>query len=65
MFIVHCRQDPVLPFQLGREVYAASKPPKSFLEIDGYCHEEASVIAPDKYGGALQIFLNGTYSQPR
>jgi fermentation-respiration switch protein FrsA (DUF1100 family) len=65
IFVVHCRKDPVLPFKLGQEVYAASKAPKTFLEIDGYCHEEASVIAPDKYRAALQSFLNGTYSQPQ
>ncbi|MDP9338652.1 MAG: alpha/beta hydrolase [Acidobacteriota bacterium] len=65
IFVVHCRQDPVLPFALGQEVYAASKPPKTFLEIDGYCHEEASVIAPDKYRVALHNFLNGVYIQTK
>lgn len=59
IFIVHCREDPVLPFTLGQEVYAASNPPKTFLEINGRCHEEASVIAPEKYRAALQNFLNG------
>jgi fermentation-respiration switch protein FrsA (DUF1100 family) len=58
IFIVHCRQDPVLPFTLGQEVYAASNPPKTFLEISGSCHEEASIIAPEKYRAALQNFLN-------
>ena len=59
IFIVHCRQDPVLPFTLGQEVYLASNPPKTFLEINGLCHEEASIIAPEKYRAALQNFLNG------
>jgi len=58
IFIVHCREDPVLPFTLGQEVYAASNPPKTFLEIHGRCHEEASIIAPEKYRAALQNFLN-------
>lgn len=65
ILIVHCNQDPVLPFKLGQEVYAASKPPKTFLEIDGYCHEEVAVIAPDKYRAALQNFLNGAHNQAR
>jgi fermentation-respiration switch protein FrsA (DUF1100 family) len=60
IFIVHCNQDPVLPFKLGQEVFAASRPPKTFLEINGYCHEEASVIAPEKYRAALQGFLTET-----
>jgi uncharacterized protein len=59
IFIVHCREDPVLPFTLGQEVYAASNPPKVFLEINDRCHEEASIIAPEKYRAALQNFLNG------
>jgi len=58
ILIVHCRQDSVLPFELGQEVYAAANEPKTFLEINGSCHEEASIIAPEKYRAALQNFLN-------
>jgi fermentation-respiration switch protein FrsA (DUF1100 family) len=57
IFIVHCNQDPVLPFQFGQDVYNAARPPKDFLEINGYCHEEASVIAPAQYRSALRKFL--------
>jgi fermentation-respiration switch protein FrsA (DUF1100 family) len=57
ILIVHCNQDPVLPFRLGQEVYDAARPPKDFLKIDSYCHEEASVIAPDKYHAVLRKFL--------
>ena len=58
ILIVHCRQDPVLPFQFGQEVYNAARPPKDFLEINGQCHEEASVIAPDSYRVALHRLLS-------
>jgi fermentation-respiration switch protein FrsA (DUF1100 family) len=57
VLIVHCHQDPVVPFGLGREVYDAARPPKDFLKIDSYCHEEASMIAPDKYRASLRKFL--------
>src|SRR5467141_17311 len=57
VFIVHCNQDPVLPFQFGQEVYNAARSPKHFLGINGYCHEEASVIAPTQYRSALRKFL--------
>ena len=57
IFIVHCNRDPVLPFQFGQDVYNAARPPKEFLEINGYCHEEASVIAPAQYQSALRKFL--------
>jgi uncharacterized protein len=58
IFILHCNQDPVLPFQFGQEVYGAARPPKEFLEINGQCHEEASVIAPENYRAALRAFLS-------
>jgi hypothetical protein len=57
ILIVHCKRDPVLPFQFGAEVYNSARTPKYFLQIDGYCHEEASVIAPAQYRAALQDFL--------
>ena len=58
IFVVHCNQDPVIPFTFGKEVFAASREPKAFLEINGACHEEASMIAPEKYRIALQSFLS-------
>jgi fermentation-respiration switch protein FrsA (DUF1100 family) len=59
IMIVHCTQDPVIPFALGQSVYNAAKSPKTFLTIDGSCHEEASLIAPSRYVLALQQFLAG------
>jgi uncharacterized protein len=58
LLIVHCSQDPVIPFQFGREVYEEALPPKNFLQVDGYCHEESSLIAPTQYRAALEEFLN-------
>ena len=58
ILIVHCNQDPVIPFQFGQEVYAAALPPKNFLQINAYCHEESSLIAPTQYHTALQEFLS-------
>lgn len=57
LLVIHCRQDPVLPFKFGEEVYNAAPSPKEFLSIDGPCHEEASVMAPNSYRAALQRFL--------
>jgi uncharacterized protein len=58
VLIVHCTQDPVIPFQFGQEVYDEALAPKNFLQINGYCHEESSLIAPTQYRTALQEFLN-------
>lgn len=57
ILIVHCHQDPVIPFQFGQEVYDAALPPKTFLQINSYCHEESSIVAPTQYSEALQGFL--------
>jgi len=42
----------------AQEVYNAARSPKTFLEINGQCHEEASIIAPDNYRVALRGFLS-------
>lgn len=57
ILVVHCMQDPVLPFQFGQEVYNEARSPKHFLWISGDCHEESSLIAPLQYRSALQKFL--------
>jgi fermentation-respiration switch protein FrsA (DUF1100 family) len=58
VLIVHCIQDPVISFQLGKAVYEGAQEPKSFAPIDGYCHEEASIIAPTRYQVSLRKFLS-------
>ena len=57
ILIVHCVHDPVIPFQFGQQVYRSAPAPKQFVQIDGSCHEEASLIDPVQYRSALQSFL--------
>jgi uncharacterized protein len=57
LLVVHCKEDPVIPYQFGRAVYDSAPSPKRFLDIDGPCHEESSLIAPTKYRAVLQDFL--------
>jgi hypothetical protein len=57
VMVVHCTQDPVIPFELGRAVFEQAHSPKFFVEIEGYCHEEASLISPGRYKAALTSFL--------
>ena len=58
VLIVHCTQDPVIPFGFGQDVFKAAHEPKTFLEINDACHEEASLVAPARYHAALQQFLS-------
>jgi fermentation-respiration switch protein FrsA (DUF1100 family) len=59
VMITHCNQDPVIPFTLGQEVYQIAVEPKSFLRIEGFCHEEAFLIAPTSYREHLSAFIHG------
>ncbi len=57
ILVVHCTHDPVLAFELGEEVYRLAPSPKLFVRIDGYCHEEAAMAAPEQYRQQLLAFL--------
>lgn len=59
ILIVHCTDDPVIPPEMGDQVFADAQPPKYLLRVRGYCHEEASLIAPDQYRAKLRSFLAG------
>ncbi|HEV2521260.1 MAG TPA: alpha/beta hydrolase [Candidatus Acidoferrales bacterium] len=64
ILIIHCTQDPVIPFQLGKIVFEKAQEPKSFIPIDGYCHEEASMIAPALYQARIRTFLSEVGGRP-
>lgn len=57
VLVVHCVNDPVLAFPLGEEVFQRAKEPKFLFRVEGYCHEEASLVAPQKYREQLLEFL--------
>jgi len=57
VLVVHCTDDPVLPFAFGERVFAVAREPKVFLPINGSCHEEASMVAASEYRAALNGFL--------
>ena len=57
LLIVQCTTDPVIPPDLGRQVYAAAASPKTLLQFDISCHEQSALLAPAKYKVALLEFL--------
>jgi fermentation-respiration switch protein FrsA (DUF1100 family) len=57
VLVAHCRQDPVIAFSFGEQVFAAANEPKRFFAADAYCHEEIGLVAPEKYAPALREFL--------
>jgi fermentation-respiration switch protein FrsA (DUF1100 family) len=55
--IVHSRDDEIIPFSHGEELFNAAKEPKDFLEISG-THNEGFLINLHKYRNALGSFIN-------
>ncbi len=62
--IVHCVNDPVIPFALGEETFLAARGPKTFFRVNGMCHEESSYVAPAEYRGVLLKFLQTLTAGP-
>lgn len=57
VFIAHSPDDEIIPFQHGRELYAAAKGPKRFLELSGG-HNEGFIFVRKSWEQALGEFLN-------
>ncbi|MGH9804471.1 MAG: alpha/beta hydrolase [Candidatus Acidiferrales bacterium] len=57
VLVAHCRQDSVLPFSLGEELYAAANQPKTFVAYRGPCHEPLFHADPVDYAERLSGFL--------
>ncbi len=57
VLVAHCRQDPVIPFVLGEELYAAANQPNRFVAYAGDCHEPLYSADPRDYAARLRAFL--------
>lgn len=57
VLIAHSPDDEIIPFQHGRELYAAANSPKRFLELSGG-HNEGFIFVRKSWVQALGEFLN-------
>ncbi len=57
VLVAHCTGDPVLPFDLGEELFAAANQPKTFVRFDEACHEPFYLADPEDYVTRLRAFL--------
>ena len=57
VLVIHSRQDEILPFAMGEGIYAAAKPPKSFLELKGD-HNYGFVLSGEVYINGLRQFIH-------
>jgi fermentation-respiration switch protein FrsA (DUF1100 family) len=53
---IHSRNDRVVPFELGRQVYHAAAAPKQFLEIEGG-HNDGFLVSEETYLETIDAFL--------
>lgn len=56
VLIVHSRDDEIIPFHMGQELYRAASAPKAFLELAGD-HNGAFLLDRDRYVAGLDAFL--------
>ncbi|NNE60417.1 MAG: alpha/beta hydrolase [Woeseia sp.] len=56
VLIVHGRDDEIIPYAMGQELYEAAPRPKAFLELEGD-HNSAFMLDRERYVEGLQRFL--------
>ena len=56
VLIVHSRDDEIVPFAMGRALYEAASPPKSFIELTGD-HNNGFLLSRDRYRRELAQFI--------
>ena len=60
VLVAHCTRDPILPYALGEELYAAANQPKTFVSYDSDYHEPFFFANPADYAARLRAFLETT-----
>ncbi len=56
-FFIHGTRDDIVPFRLGKDLYAWAPPPKSFYEVPGAGHNDLLWIAGEEYRQKLKRFM--------
>ena len=54
---IHSREDRVVPYRLGRELFDAASEPKRFYEVVGAGHNETWLVGGDSYFQTLSEFI--------
>jgi fermentation-respiration switch protein FrsA (DUF1100 family) len=57
MLWVHSRSDTTIPFELGRAVYDAKRPPKSSLALNGFNHNAIYDATPAQLWVPVVAFI--------
>jgi fermentation-respiration switch protein FrsA (DUF1100 family) len=57
VLVAHSREDEIVPYDMGRKLFAAAKAPKSFLELVGD-HNRGYLLTGARYAQGLAAFLD-------
>lgn len=57
LLIAHCTADPVVPCELGEELFRAANEPKEFVRFEAACHSPMYAADPEAYAARLRAFL--------
>lgn len=56
LLVIHSRNDDIIPYKHGQQLFAAARPPKQFLELQG-SHNEGFVFGREEWIRQLDGFL--------
>jgi fermentation-respiration switch protein FrsA (DUF1100 family) len=56
VLVMHSPQDEIIPFEMGRALFAAAREPKTFFEMTGD-HNEGFMVTGPSYTAAIKSFL--------
>jgi len=59
VLIVHSRDDEIIPFHHGQQLYAAAPTPKQFIEASGG-HNDGLRARGEQYLSGIEMFLRAT-----
>ncbi len=64
LLILHGTRDEVIPFELGRALFAAAREPKSFWAVEGSGHNDIPEAAGPAYRQRLAAFYTAVQEKP-
>ncbi len=56
LLVIHSTEDELIPFKLGKKIYAAANPPKDFFEIK-HCHICGPTYYPDEIAAKIKLMV--------
>ncbi len=64
LLMIHGSADTTIPVALGRKLFAAARPPKQWVELEGGSHSDLDLVAHTQYQATLRAFMQ-QYLWPR